>query len=174
MSRNREDEAGGVSDTHIGLRLRRRGDGVVSLSRFDGEGEGEAIEEALDRVKYVDLVLSDLIGVKVFSSFFILGLAVALRLLTALGGIMVSVAGSPRSDSSGVELRFEGLISFFEDSSAVELPGCKNRARAPLKVVSLLTGISPISSGVQSLCSSRQSWEASSGAMIYAISENTR
>lgn len=166
MSRNREDEAGGLSDAHVGLRLRRRGDGVVSLSRFVGESEGEAIEEVLDRVKYVDLVFSDLIGVEAFPSFFIFGLAVALRLLTALVGIIVSVAGSPRSDSSGVELRFEGLISFFGDSSAVELPGCKNRVRAPLKVVSLLTGISPISSGVQSLCSSWQSWKASSGAMI--------
>lgn len=125
MSRKREDEAVGVSDAHIVLRLRRRGDEVVSLSRDRGESEGETIEEALERVKYVDFVGSDLNGVETFSCFFILGLAVALRLLTALVEIIVSVAGSPWSDSSGVELCFEGLVSLLGDPEAIELPGCK-------------------------------------------------
>ena len=159
MSRKREDEAGGVSDGHIVLRLRRRGDGVVSLSRDVGESEGEITEDVLERVRRVDDGISDLVGDNGFSSFFIL------RRLVALG-VIVSVAGGPCSDPSGVELLFEELISLVGDTEAVELPGCKNRARAPLKVASLLTGISSISSEMQPFCSSGQSWEASSGTMI--------
>jgi hypothetical protein len=64
------------------------------------------LEGVLERVTYLDVVISDLIGVEGLFCFFILGLAVALRLVIAIVGA-VSVAGSSCSDSPGVELFFE-------------------------------------------------------------------